>query len=108
MNNQNEMSPSEQTVLLDVYLPVFLQKSAEAGFPLNDAESINEAMETTALLKMSMTGQTQNVVKQANASLKRALGVDQVQAGIQHVKQAQVAAAQLSQNQSVRQAILNG
>jgi hypothetical protein len=100
------MTPQEQTVLLDVYLPVFLQKSAMAGYPLEDAESINEALETTALLKMAMAGQTQNVIKQANASLKEALGVENIQTGIANAQAAQATAAQLAQNEDVRNAVL--
>jgi len=106
VTNIAQMTPAQQTVFFDVYLPTFLHKTAEAGLPLEDAESINEALEATALLKMAMSSQSQNVVKQANLSLKRALGVDQVQVAAQQVKQAGSVAAQLAQNPAIREAIL--
>ncbi len=106
MDQTKQMTPAEQTVFFEVYLPRFLQKSASGGFPLEDAESINEALETTALLKMAMAGQSQNVVKQANLSLKKALGVDELQASAEIAKEASVTNAQLAQNPKIREAIL--
>lgn len=107
MKNQiDQMTPAQQTVFFEAYLPTFLQKAASAGLPLEDAESINEALETTALLKMAMASQSQSVVKQANLSLKKALGIDKVQASAEQTKQASDQAAQLAQNPDLRKAIL--
>ena len=106
MNQNDQMTPAQQTVFFEVYLPTFLQKTASVGLPLEDAESINEALEATALLKMAMASQSQNVVKQANLSLKKALGIDKVQASASYTKQAGDIAAQLAQNPAIRQAIL--
>jgi hypothetical protein len=105
-NQIDQMTPAQQTVFFEVYLPTFLQKTAMAGLPLEDAESINEALEATALLKMAMASQSQSVVKQANLSLKKALGIDKVQASAGQVKQAGEVAAQLAQNLDIRKAIL--
>lgn len=107
MKNQiDQMTPAQQTVFFEVYLPTFLQKTASVGLPLEDAESINEALEATALLKMAMASQSQNVVKQASMSLKKALGVDQAQSSAAQVKQAGDVAAQLAKNPAIRNAIL--
>lgn len=107
MKNQiDQMTPDQQTVFFEVYLPTFLQKTASAGLPLEDAESINEALEATALLKMAMSSQSQSVVKQATLSLKKALGIDQVQTSNAQVKQASDVAAKLAKNPDIRKAIL--
>jgi hypothetical protein len=106
VNQIEQMSPAQQTVFFEVYLPTFLQKTASAGLPLEDAESVNEALEATALLKMAMSSQSQSVVKQATLSLKKALGIDQVQASTEQVKQAGSVAAHLAQNPDIRKAIL--
>ena len=106
MNQIEQMTPAQQTVFFEVYLPTFLRKTAEAGLPLNDAESINDALETTALLHMTMDSQNQSVVKQASQSLKRVLGIDQVQAVAQKQQDAVTKAAQAVLDPQLKAAIL--
>jgi hypothetical protein len=70
-----EMTQEEAVLFQQVYLPAFIQKCASLGVAFPDEETLKAGLETTALLKHTLSQQQGNVVKQANLALKEALGI---------------------------------
>lgn len=100
------MTKAQEELYHQVYLPAFVKAAADLGVVLPDQDSLQEALETTALLHQLMAGQAQNTVKRASHSLKAALGIDQQQKQAQLTAAAQQEAAKLAQQPGLRQAVL--
>lgn len=65
-----------QAVLFEeVYLPAFTQKCAELGQSFDDQKSLQDALESVAMLNAADSTQKGDVVKSAAATLREALGV---------------------------------
>lgn len=94
----NEMTEQEQVLFNEVYLPTFIAKCASLNVPINDQDSLNDALETTALVKQTLQSQESNVIKSAALSLKKALGVA--------TEAPQAKQASYSPSPAVRQAVL--
>lgn len=101
-----KMSQDEAVLFENVYLPSFLSKCAELGVAI-DESSLEDALQTTALLKAASQEQSTNIIKTASAALKRTLGVDKVEA--QQNKDAVIkqASAQLTQADAIKAAMAN-
>lgn len=105
MSNETETTPQEEVLFKEVYLPAFMSKCAELGINFPDGDSVQDALETTALVKQLSQEQNSNVIKQANASLKAALGIDKMEAAKQSEDMAKQAAETASRDQSIREAV---
>jgi hypothetical protein len=101
----NETTPQEEVLFKEVYLPAFMSKCAELGINFPDGESVQDALETTALVKQMSQAQDSNVIKQANASLKAALGVDKMEAAQKHEDLTKQATEVAARDQSIREAV---
>jgi len=71
------LSPEDaQGVLFDeVYLPSFVEKCAKLGVTFPDEESVQAALETTAMLKSAEAAEHSNLAKSAAVDLRSALGM---------------------------------
>jgi hypothetical protein len=101
-----EMSPEETVIYRDVYMPAFIDKCASLGLTFPDQDSLDAALETTALIKMSLAQNQGSAIKKANLALKEALGIPlamPVQARDEAV--AKSAAESLAQRPQVREAL---
>jgi len=107
MPNKQADILNEQAILFhNVYVPAFVEKCAELGVPLDSQESLNEALETAALVQVSLNKQSGSVIKHANAQLKRSLGVDVAEKAAVKDQQLKTAAAAASMSPQVRKALL--
>jgi len=80
----------EENLLTDAYLPVFRQKCAEAGLPLNSNEDIVAALETTAMLKAAeeeYATQPTGAVSALRNQLKQAMYGDDAPSAPESIKQ---------------------
>jgi hypothetical protein len=104
-NPGSEMTPQQQVLANEVYLPTFINKCAELGVNFQDEEDLQAALRATAILRSKAQSDTSSVIKQASAFLAKQTGLDvqeQQQASLQSVK---AAAAKAAQSQNVRQAV---
>ena len=101
----NQLSQEQQTLLTELYVPAFVQKCAELGFAINDEASLHEAMETAALVKLALANKNQSVIKQANASLKSLMGLNEVEAEEAKTAAQVKVSTDLGANPRVRQAL---
>jgi hypothetical protein len=67
-----------QTLTSDVYLPAFVEKCAAAGLQFPDADSLNAALESVAMLKAAEAAESTDMTKQARADLGSLLGEEEV------------------------------
>jgi hypothetical protein len=101
-----EMSPEEQVIFQDVYLPAFIDKCASLGLTFPDQESLQAALETTALIKMSLAQNQGSAIKKANLALKEALGITaEPPAQVRDAAVAKSAAESLVHRPAVREAL---
>jgi len=106
MGNVAETTPQEEVLFNEVYLPAFMSKCAELGINFPDGESVNDALETTAIIKQMSQIQSGNAIKQANAQLKASLGIDKVEAAQAQEEHNKQAAMEVAKGQQVREAAL--
>lgn len=106
------MSEHESVLYNSVYLPAFVEKCAARGFDINDAESLNSALDIAALTKQHQTKQANSIVKTAADNLRRSMGLPVVSAAktaslAQADYRAKEAGLALSQVPEVRHAFLS-
>lgn len=106
------MSAQEAVLYNSVYLPAFVEKCAARGFEINDAESLNSALDIAALTKQHLAKQANSTVKMAANNLRRSLGLPVVNAEkaasvAQTDLRAKEAGLALSKVPEVRQALLH-
>jgi hypothetical protein len=71
-------SADAQAILFeDVYLPAFVEKCAELGLNFNDQASLQNALESVAMLKSAEAAEGVDITKSAAADLRVAMGVPQ-------------------------------
>lgn len=104
MEKRATMTPEEQTLYQNVFIPAFVEKCASRGITFPDDESLDSALETTALVKNFLSSKQANHIKSANLKLKAALGLPIEKEGEDATKSAAFNAAQ---DPSVRAAIIS-
>ena len=71
----NGIDPAGAEFFNATYMPVFLEKLAAAGVPLEDQASVDAALETVSILKEAIAQDSGNIVKSAHSALCKASGV---------------------------------
>ena len=89
-----------------VYVPAFVKRCSAHGINIPDKESLHEALETTALVLSHAQEKQGDVIKSANASLKRALGVEKKEAALNEHQDRLKHAFELGRDPEIRNAIL--
>lgn len=103
--SKEQMTAEQATLYREVYVPAFLDKCAELGVDISDVDTLESALETTALVKQTLQKSGSNHIKRANMSLKKALGVH-VQEKVEHnANRIKAAAASLGSIQEIREAL---
>lgn len=101
-----EQMTGEQAVLYrEVYVPAFLDKCAELGVEIHDPETLESALETTALVKQTLQKSGSNHIKQANVALKKALGINVQEKADRNTDRIKAAAAHLGNVKEIREAL---
>ena len=108
MADPNEMTQEQAVLYSQAYVPAFIEKCASLGLEFPNEQALNEALETTALVKVAMSRRSDSTIKQANRQLKAQLGVDRAEARNREHTAVKSAAEVASQNPAVRQALLTG
>ena len=101
-----QMSAEESVLYQQVYLPAYIQKCAERGIQFADEGDLTAALESTALAKMAMARSQGSQIKQANANLKKLLGVDVAEQQAQAEQSIKTAAQRLNSSADVKAAAL--
>jgi hypothetical protein len=103
--SKEQMTEEQATLYREVYVPAFLDKCAELGVDIHDPETLESALETTALVKQTLQKSGSNQIKQENAALKQALGIH-VQDKVEHnTNRIKAAAAHLGNIKEIREAL---
>lgn len=103
--SKEQMTGEQATLYREVYVPAFLDKCAELGVAINDTETLDSALEMTALVKQTLQKSGSNHIKQANAALKQALGLHTQERVDRNEDRIKAAAAQLGNVQEIREAL---
>ena len=101
-----KMSVDEaQDVLFDqVYIPTFVKACADRGISFADEASLSDALESTALLKMSGQQGQKNLAKEAADALRGSLGVPNPE-DLAHEAAEQKVASETAQEQTIQSAL---
>ena len=95
--NKEEMTPEQAVLFNSVYLPAFTEKCAELGLSISDEESLSDALEIAACVKMANESNSGSLLKEAKEDLKKHLGLhefEQKQAGEVQLQKTASGAAQ--------------
>jgi hypothetical protein len=104
MENQ-EMTPEQLEAVNAVYVPAFLEKCAERGHEIASEEDLQGLLEISAAYKMRSAGTTRSTIKEASAALKKATGLDQVEAAERQEMQIKQSAERFGKNEAIRAAL---
>lgn len=106
MSDKAQLSPEDaQGVLFDeVYLPSFVEKCAQLGVRFPDQESVQAALESTAMLKTAEAAEQSSLSKNAASDLRNALGIAQPQDPAV-AEAAEKRAADVARGNKVREAV---
>lgn len=105
--SQEQLSEKDAALFERVYVPAFVKRCAARGLAIPDEDSLKGALETTAFVLEHLQSKQGDVIKSANESIKKALGVVEKQAALNEQQERLAAAFQLGQDPVVREAILN-
>jgi len=103
--SKEQMTGEQALLYREVYIPAFVEKCGELGVEISDPETLNDALETTSLVKQTLQKQGTNRIKQANLTLKQALGVQEQEAVENNDERVKEAAAHLGRVQEIREAL---
>lgn len=108
MTGQAQANPAQERLFYEVFLPAFVEKSAELGRPITSEEELQDRLQIAAMTGMAQEGQTQSTTKVACASLKAAMGIDVQEKQAAEATTVKSAASALKQNPDIRSAVLSG
>jgi hypothetical protein len=101
MGNE-EMTPEQLQTVNAIYVPAFLEKCAERGHEITSEEDLQGLLEISAAYKMRSEGTKRSTIKEASAALKKATGLDQVEAAEQQTLRVKKAAERFTKNDAIR------
>jgi hypothetical protein len=103
---QEQLTKNDAVLFERVYVPAFVKRCAVNGVSIPDQPHLKTALETTALVLSHMQTKQADVINDAGASIKEALGVDEKEAALNEQHERLSTAFQLGQDEQVRNAIL--
>ena len=106
MPNTEALSPEQDVLFKEVYLPAFVKKCAYNGLAIHDEAGLQEALQTAAMVDMALQRTQTSSIKTASASLKSALGLDVEEQQTKQAQAKQAAVASVAKNPAVVKAVL--
>lgn len=106
--NDEQVTPGQQVVFREVYIPALIEKCAERGLPFPTEQALRDGLETVAMVHQALDRQQGNVIKVANHELKKSLGMDVSEVAERRADNVKTAAASLRESPYLREAILSG
>ena len=101
-----KISAQDQALFTRVYEPTFIKRCAARGLEITDRDTLEQALETTALVHKYLQDKQANVIKSAAASLKDALGVNKKEAALNEQQERLSRAFEFGRDPEIRNAIL--
>jgi hypothetical protein len=105
--DQEKLDPRDALLFERVYVPAFVKRCAANGVTIPDEPRLKTALETTALVLHHMQDKQGNVIEEASASIKEALGVKEKEAALNEQNERLSTAFKLGEDKEVREAILS-
>lgn len=102
----SDMTKQEQVLFDKVYIPALIKTCAARGVTFSTNEELGDFLEIAAMVDAQATAARSGVIKQANQTLKRQLGVDKAEASLAAETTVKVATAELSAQPEILDAIL--
>lgn len=102
----SDMTKQEQVLFERIYIPALIKTCAARGVSFSTNEELNDFIEIAAMVDAQTTAVRSGVIKQANQTLKRQLGVDKAEATMAAETTIKTAAAEFSAQPEILDAIL--
>jgi hypothetical protein len=104
-----EMTPHEQTLYEQVYVPAFTKQCADIGLEFSDVGDLHAALKTAAMVKLQDRSGRSSVIKEAAARMSQDMGLDVHERALEQMLAARDAGDQVAAqpNSAVHLALLD-
>lgn len=103
--DNTDMEKVQADLFQQVYLPAYIEKCAELGLNAQSPEDLQGLLEISASVDMLQQQQQHGNIKEANATLKRTLGIDKQEEQEKQAQQLRETAQRFQQNPEAKAAV---